>query len=274
MQPATDPYARETRRATWWIVAGCLVLAGLLVFGFGAGGPLALLGGTRGEVARTGQQTPGDALRSGAEVPPPVLRTEGSPGIALEDRQKTMPADVRAWLEHLERAERRRVSLATDQLSAAMVSLATLQGLGGAEKMLQDLLTDDPTGPDPEPPTTGVVEDAASGESDWRALRKEFDQLPPPAECVPIRNAYVRALAETAAMIAEIRGAIASASSDPQAAIAALNKLKGTSSGRIDVAAGEADRGVGEVCSRYSTPKWFSVNEDVGGGAMSKLGGF
>ncbi|MCC6403668.1 MAG: hypothetical protein IT207_06620 [Fimbriimonadaceae bacterium] len=273
MHPPADPYARESRRSAWWIVVGVLILAVVLALGLGGGGPLAHFGTSPGDFARTGTHSPGETLRTTSDAPPPVLRTDGATGTALEDRQKTMPADVRAWLEHLERTERRRVSLATDQLSAAMVSLATLQGLGGAEKVLQDLLTEDPTGSGPEPPTAGVAEDAAQGEKDWRALRSEFDTLPPPAECVPIRNAYVRALSETAAMIAEIRGAISASASDPTAAIAALNKLKGTSSGRIDVAAGEADRGVGEVCERYSTPRWFSVNKDVGGGALSKLSG-
>lgn len=274
VQPSGDPYARESTRAVWWIVLGCALLVCVVLVGLGAGGPLGLFSRGPGEMARTAQRSPEDALRAEAGTDAPVLRAEGAPGVALEDRQRTMPADVRAWLEHLERTERKRVAMATDQLSSAMVTLATLQGLGGAEKILEGLLTEDPAGSDPKPPTADVASGAAEGEAQWRSLRTEFDTLPPPTECVPVRNAYVRALSETASMIGEIRGLVASASSDPAAAIAALNKLKGTSSERIDVAAGEADRGVGEICARYDARKWFSVNKDVGGGPLSKIGGF
>jgi hypothetical protein len=184
-----------------------------------------------------------------------------------------MPADVRAWLEHLERVEARRREMATDQVAGALVSLAAVQGAGGAAAMLEGLLGDDEASPVPEPPSAALGRDAAAWRGDWARLQQEFQSLDPPMACVPVRNAYARALDGTAAMITEVVAQVEASATDPKAAVAALSRLRGTSSSRIDVAAAEADRGVGEVCRSYGTPKWFSIQPDVGGGALGRIGG-
>jgi hypothetical protein len=271
----SNPADLLAHNASWtkrWIVgAACLALLAAL-FMFGRGGAFRLFGGPPGPAVKAEQPVPGAALRDDSQAPPPALRSESKPGVVLEDRQRTMPAEVRAWLEHLERCERQRFETANAQIASSLVSLSGLKSLGGAAEILRGLFGDD-SDAEPAPPTQGVLDDSARFESEWAALKQEFASLEPPAECVPIRNAYARTLAETGGMIAEIAGIVSSASADPQAAVAALSKLQGTSSSRIDVAAVETDRGVADVCRRYDTAKWFSIRADVGGGALSKLGG-
>lgn len=260
MPPRSDPYARESAGARWALVAA--VLAGAALFALlGSGAATRLLG--RGSPA---------AVRSERRQAP-ALQAYAEPAEALRDTQRTMPADVRAWLEHLERVERKRQELATDQVAAALVSLATVQGLGGAGAMLKDLLGDPEAPPEPEAPSTKVGRDSAEWAADWGALLAEFRRLPPPPACVPVRNAYSRALDGTAEMISEVGAQIERSAQDPQAAVAALGRLRGTSASRIDAAAKEADRAVGELCQDYDTPRWFSIAPDVGGGALGRIGG-
>lgn len=266
-----DPYAGEAAGARWAVAAAVvLALVGFVLFGGGAVTRALGLGGPPS--ARLEAQAPGAVTRSESSAVP-ALQAYAEPAEATRDLQKTMPADVRAWLEHLERIERRRQGMATDQVAGALVSLASIQGAGGAAAMLEGLLGGDATAPDPEPPSVSLGKDAASWRAEWARLQEEFQSVAPPAVCVPVRNAYARALDGTAAMISEVVAQVENSAQDPKAAVAALSRLRGTSASRIDVAAAEADRGVGDVCSQYDTPKWFSIQPDVGGGALDRIGG-
>jgi hypothetical protein len=264
--PSADPYAATGRKNLAWLFAGLVGLALAVALGTGAASLLGL----------------GRSAPPGLEARPrdPAPATEAlaqEPGPSLDQTGPTpMPADVRAWLEHLERIEARRRRLAEDQVAGLMVTMAQLQGLGGAEKMLGDLLGE--AGGESQPTTTPAEDVAKATEgkrADWDLLTADFEAVPPPEECLALRGSYAQALGETGAMILDVFEAMDEASSDPQQAIAALNRLRGTSADRIDAAAGEADRRLGEICDKYDTRKWFSISKDFGGGfgGLEGLGG-
>jgi hypothetical protein len=185
---------------------------------------------------------------------------------------KSMPPGVLDWLKHLERTEKKRHQLATEQIAALLAQMAMLSGIGATEAVAQSLL-DDPEKAFEETPATEVQDQARDQKRQWRDLTEFFDSLPPPTECVPIRNAYATALGETQAMIFEVLDAIASAGEDPKQAVQSLMNLRGKSHSRIDVSARETDGLVQDICDKYDTRKWFSIAGDVGGGMGGVLGG-
>jgi hypothetical protein len=209
-----------------------------------------------------------------ARTPPPapVARAEAEARAITPKAVTTMPPGVFDWLKHLERTERERHALATEQVSALLAQMALLSGIGATEAIAQSIL-DDPDRSLERTPATEVRDQAREQKQAWRRLAASFDAVPPPTECVPIRNAYATALGETQAMIFEVLDGIALAGEDPKVAVRTLMNLRGKSYARIDVSARETDRLLQNVCDRYGTVKWFSVSGDVGGGMGGILGG-
>ncbi len=260
---APDPYAAsgtKTRNAVVAAVVGAL-LVGALAGVFGA----RLL-------ARTASVPGGETLAVRERGPAPVLqRTAAVPALppTLDRTRKTMPADVRAWLEHLERIERKRGELSRQGVAKILVMSSAIQG-GGAELQALKGFADaasDPDAPDPKSPAQGVGETAEEMQAAWAALQREYDAAAPPAACRPLANGYRNALRETGAMIGDLTAAIAGASADPQAAVAKLEGMKG-SSARIDGYGKASDAELGRICDEYETRKWFSVAGDFGGGGI------
>jgi len=188
---------------------------------------------------------------------------------------KKMPAHILDWLKHLERTEKKRSDLATNEVSELLRQMTMLSGVGSTERVMNDLLKE---GADVETsdPAKEISEQGQGHKKDWKDLIAFFDSVPPPTECVPIRNAYAQCLGETSAMYTEILNIMGSIGDDPKAAVADLMKMQGKSNDRIDVAGRQTDRQVQEICDEYDVRKWFTVNTDIGGGvgaALSGLGG-
>ncbi len=226
-----------------------------------------------------GKVAKGDLLKAqGTAVPGKLIQAEGraaSPEvIQSQGRQAVvMPADIRAWLEHLERIERKRVDLAGRQMSQSLVLMAQMQG-GGLAEFAKGLLADDPaTAPDPPTPRDTMKDEAAPMKQAWTDLNREFNAVAPPTECVPIRSEYDQALGETAAMIGDLIDVISNANENPAGAIDQLRKVQGTSKDHIDAAAKRTDALVQKICDKYETKKWFDVTGDVGGNMLSKFAG-
>lgn len=187
-----------------------------------------------------------------------------------------MPDDIYIWLEHLRKTEELRKSLAADQVGDLTVMMTRMKTSSITDAM-KSLFTEEES-PIPldgaAPDKNSLVVDAKSKREEWKKLNDYFLSYPPPAECAPIQASYTQALGETGAMIVEILDAVSLASESPEQAIAALTKMQGTSGGRIDTLAKQTDDQVGDICRKYETRKWFGISGDVGGGFMSKLGGF
>ena len=73
-------------------------------------------------------------------------------------------------------------------------------------------------------------------------------------------------------MIGDLFGAVEGSTENRDAALAALMKMRGKSTG-IDKSAVKTDDLVQGICDKYETRKWFKITADVGGGLLSR-GGF
>lgn len=307
-----DPYRSESRKSTIWIIVGAFLLTLLAGFALGAGGVLgmgsgsdsgevALIGGDDGQLAQSiGGGTPSTLLGGGLGQPltqqagkgraptaqslgngyqPPRLQSGFDPSPQTAQQFDRMPADVRAWLEHLERTEDERVRLSKKQLGNL---LGQMMGMGLSGEAFDDLVAEafgeesKGTGQNYDPSQRSQVEsDAPILRQSWRELNTFFNSVQPPTECVPIKNSYEQCLGETSAMMMDIMGALEESHGDPNGAISKLVQMSGTSEGKIDVAAKQSDRQVRDICIKYETFKWFNISGDVGGGfgGIGGLGG-
>lgn len=264
-------YPQPPKNKTPWIVLGvALALAIGTLIGLTTAGVLGF-GGKRAEAPALQVQ--------GAQPNEPILQAPGNtapPVLPRETVRRVMPDDVRAWLEHLERIERMRVSTSQSQMASAATMLTALQ-LGGTLEQMQGLLdaANDPFNT-PTPTRAPAVAEAEATLSQfrtaWNDIIFQFEQFPPPAECVPIRNAYDRVLRETGTMILDIVTAIKRSEEDRQGALQALMGMQGQSARRIGEPARQADDLVAEICARYETRKWFNILPDIGGGLMQRIG--
>lgn len=258
-----DPYASDSRRKWMALGAGAATLVILLVAGIGFG----LLG--------IGRSAPAGVLPITAQVAP-VLPKAAAPTPVLPQVTEVpegMPDDVRRWLEHLERIERRRRDLSGGQVGELLAVMTRMQTAPIRDMLPGALGTGEEMGENTMRATEDLQLNTARKREEWSALRQDFLSLPPPPDCAPIQADYNQVLTETGAMMTEIMDAVSMASENPDDALSALTKMKGTSGGRIDNAAVATDRKVAEVCNKYQVRKWFDITADVGGGIMGRLGG-
>lgn len=257
----------DPRRTTLWTVVFALVIL-LAALGVGLGGLL----------RANAQSAPSGVTAARADAPPPSLLEvqKDAPSGVLQRNQKGMPLDIREWLEHLERVEKRRRDLSLHQIGSFMATMTTLQ-VAGVQDMLKDLMGD-PTEleGDPKPSSADKVHtEVEQARNDWRKLREEFESKPPPSDCVPIRAKYEVALRETSGMMMDLMDALdrAMSSNDPEEMKRIVSELYGMKgkSAPIDQAGGETDALVSDICRKYETHKWFSIARDIGGGGMMGL---
>ena len=298
-----DPYRAESRKSKIWLIVGAFILVMLGGFALGAGGVLGM--GSRsdsGNVAIVGAdgadplaQSLGDggspatllggglsqpltqqvakgrapaAQRLGNGYQPPRLQSGFDPNPPATQQFDRMPADVRAWLEHLERTEDERVRLSKKQLGKMMGQMMSM-GAADINDLVAEAFGEESKGAgqnyDPSQ-RSQVGSDTQGLRQSWRELNTFFNSAQPPRECVPIKNAYEQCLGETSAMMLDVLGALEESRDDPNGAISRLMQMMGTSEGKIDVAAKQSDRLVRDICREYETFKWFKISGDVGGG--------
>ncbi len=234
--------------------------------------------GLAGLLRANAQAPPSGVTVARADAPPPSLlevQKDAGSGV-LKRNQKGMPLDIREWLEHLERVEKRRRDLSLHQIGSFMATMTTLQ-VAGVQDMLKDLMGD-PTEMEsnPKPSSADKVHaEVEQARDDWRKLREEFESKPPPSECIPIRAKYEIALRETSGMMMDLMDALdrAMSSNDPEEMKRIVSELYGMKgkSAPIDQAGGETDALVSDICRKYETHKWFSIARDIGGGGMMGL---
>ena len=210
---------------------------------------------------------------------PAILQQFAPPTSAVTEQRDTgpsMPADVKAWLLHLERIEEYRMSMTKEHLAQA---IGQMMGSGMAGN-LQDAVDEAMYGESPsggqnyDPSQRAKVQHStAELRQAWRELNVYFNSKQPPAECVPLKNTYETTLGETSTMMMDILDAIEYSQRDPNGAISKLIQMMGTSKPRIDASAEASDRLLAGICRKYETRKWFKITPDVGGGMMGGLGG-
>ena len=224
---------------------------------------------------KLGASSPRPALQVRAEGPAPALQMPSRVDpVPLQQGAKRaqMPADVRAWLEHLEKCEKEKARISADQMAEAMVLTQKMQGLGAAMGMLNDQGVLDPGSDENKEPGAYARDKVLNFRPAWDRLVTFFNSYPPPAECRPIASDFNRALSEIPGVMGDLGNLLNTAAQDPTAALKAANGMKNTSATDIDRYFGTADAKLGEICAKYETPKWFSIKTDVGGSPLAAFG--
>lgn len=185
-----------------------------------------------------------------------------------------MPADIEAWLRHLQKIEQRRQRLTMRQLGEMTAAMASFQ-LSGIESLIEEVTTD------PMGETEGNTQPADRAKStledvraEWRTLIQDFGSVAPPEECIPIRQQFDTALGETSGMISDLTEVLEQAANggNPQELVGQLSLMKGSSK-NIDKAGEQTDALVQEICDKYETRKWFDIASDIGTGGLLGIGG-
>jgi hypothetical protein len=259
-----NPKAGQSKKLTWIAVGTALAMVLALLIGLQATGLLEI-GARNPKVA---------ALRAeGKTDQVPLLRAEGTaPGgqsLGATAEKIAMPDDVRRWLEHLEKIEKRKNELSMQQLSQMAVLMKQMQVLGPSMGILNELEGED--GGDLGPSST-AKDSFDSLRPEWNQLIADYRSLPPPDECRPIADDYYRAISEIPGMNADLASVLSGVEADPAKALESAMRLQNTSANVIDKNLGSADSKVGDICRKYETRKWFDIKTDVGGGLMGKFG--
>ena len=249
LSSAFDQQKRKTGMIA--IVLGCvaaLFAGGLALKSMGI---LGENGKTPEEAALAAKgKTPGSALTA-------IGKTPETPLAAIAEKPAEMPDDVYKWLEHLRISEEKRAAITMSQLTTAYTEKEKSQVAGGVDA-LKDLLNgiDDGTS-EMHPPTEKLGTLLKQMHDDCRQVLDFFDSVEPPAECVPIRDAYDQALNEEAAQMGDIADHLAAGD------VEKLLKMEGKSAQGIDSAGEKTDRLVGEICDKYHKRRWFSIASDI-----------
>src|SRR5205807_1634797 len=102
-----------------------------------------------------------------------------------------------------------------------------------------------------------------------------------------LADEYLAGLNEIPGMMTDLQGVVDSVSqmasgnaptdsNSPSAdqtekdALSKAYSMQGTSGQSIDTHFATSDDLLGQVCNHYSTPKWFSITPDIGGGTLGK----
>ncbi|HRI45255.1 MAG TPA: zinc ribbon domain-containing protein [Fimbriimonadaceae bacterium] len=239
----------------WWaigaVLAACAVLAGL-----GAMGVLGLAGPKKTDpVLSRGQGPAASILQRPGERTAPVLKRD----------QITMPADVRAWLEHLERIEKAKQELQREQADELMIAMSSMNGLVSGFG-IEGLLDEETTG-DPEASIEKFMPiEKMIGQ--WKALRRRFNEEGPPvpAECRDLRDHYDGVLMQVPGVMKDI-ATIAGNVFDPSKSqkMKDLREVQREHRQYIDEPLRRSDDILGQICDRYDTRKWFDIKVDSGG---------
>jgi len=252
------------------LIAGLAILA--LFGGLFATGALRL--GSKqnpdANLQASGKNSP-PTLQASGEQPPPSLVATGEqppPNLQASAAKKYMPDDIRAWLEHLERIEKRKCKLVSEQIAAALVQLQYLLGADATKDILNGLLKE--TSGDPademENPANETKKSIGELNHEWDVLITDFNSFPPPPACVPLRNEYDQHIREVKGQIGDIVRVFDSASDNPDAAIEILRGIQKDNRKGIDQPGVRSERLLEEVCAQYDTKPWFSIDPDPGRG--------
>ena len=210
-------------------------------------------------------------LQKGASTPAPTLqvrRDAPRPNLALPARidpaplekgatKITMPADIEAWLKHLERCEKIKDGIMEDQSNKLTAMGPEIQA-----QAIKAFLPNPATGEfDDNQPDPGKFAAAKLGDlrGPWDDLQRTFLSVPAPAECQKIASDYNTGLSQTADAIADLAKILSSLGGEASADISSA-KSAGVSANEGAVKGFKsADEGVTAICAKYETRKWFQL---------------
>lgn len=252
------------KRNTWLAVGVSAAILLLAFFGLKASGVLRL--GSPGPDNRS--------LEARGEDNGSTLQAKGDPSPpTLASTRKTMPKNIRDWLEHLARIEKRKQALGSKQVEQMQLIKSSLTGASG-------LTTPDDVNnmTDPDYNSFPTIEKAGAMiqelKPDWVQLKKDFDSYPPPPECQSIADEYDGALQSITDTIDQVLGIVSSvnlnSSGDIKGSADSVREVGRGHRRGIDGSFEKADDLVQDVCDLYDTRKWFKI--DAHGGSAGLLG--
>jgi hypothetical protein len=251
------------KNTTAWAIAGTLLAVLILFFGLKAAG-----------ILQFGTKVAGDSLANKGQPAPDSLAQRAAPDPAALEQQGTkgpgMPDDVRKYLEHVERIEKKKNELAARMIAEMQVFKDKLGTFGGAEGLMNH---DEDLGGDGQKPDKETKDTFGDVKSRWEDLVNEFKSVPPPKPCVDLRDDYYRALSAIPGFAGDLSDVLNDLGTDPAGALQKVKGMQDTSSNSIDRYFGQSDTDVSTICNEYSTQKWFTISKDVGGGGLSMGGG-
>ncbi|MER3466421.1 MAG: hypothetical protein C4340_04640, partial [Armatimonadota bacterium] len=177
---------------------------------------------------------PGDA--------PPSLTLPGEPSSGIGRNKQSMPDDVRAWLDHLKRIDRRRERLNEDLAKEAMDMMGSLH-----PGMFAETESDAATRDDSRRRGTAAEFIKRVNET-FAALTRDFQNLPPPDECRRIAAEYNDALLGTRELMSDIIRAL------EELSIQRAATLEGKSLSRVDRPVQNANELIEALCKKYEEP--------------------
>lgn len=267
MTPLDPGFAKTQRNQKAAMLAlglVALVLAALL--GLSASGILRFGAQTppTGQLAAKGMAPNNNILQESGTAPAPVLEktAEGPP---------PMPADVEAWLKHLEKCEKAKVEISGDQSAEITVFMQKNSVLGAGMGLMNpyDQSGDGTDDKDPGTYTKGKILDLRPL---WQELITYFNSVPPPEECKPLADDFNQAISEIPGMMGDLGEVLNEVSTNPEKALQTVNKMKNGSYDGIDRYFARADQKLGAICAKYARNKWFNIQTDVGAGGMFSKG--
>lgn len=205
-------------------------------------------------------QLPSADLQTKASLPKPDLQVKKE-----APTKKEMPQDVRDWLKHLERIEERKQQLTIKQIADMKVFEQMIGVLGPGIGELDPYDQSGKEGETPESTAKGKFEDLRP---DWKQLIQDFRDVPPPAECKPLADAFDSGINEIPAMIGDLVDVMNSIGTNPSGALQKVQQMKNKSYAGVDRSFQEADGLLSQVCDKYDERKWFNIKTDVVGGSL------
>lgn len=199
-----------------------------------------------------------EGSRSGGTLTVPG---EAAPG-TLPAADIRMPDDVRRWLEHLKRVDERREEQNSSMVSSLMRVMGSIKP-GAFVDM-------DAADQDAERRKSSAGSAISDVDKIFDDLTRDFQSLPPPAECREIAQQYSAMLLEMRKMTTEVFVSMENLD------IGALEKMKGSSFERVDTRAQHTNKLVDGLCKKYNEPNKYVLFVDrssplVGSGSLDKM---
>jgi hypothetical protein len=177
-------------------------------------------------------------------VPPksPVLSAE-SPKPAPE---KTPPADIVAYIDHVRKIEARRGDMRVDLTPAFAL-------MGKANSMREDA---------EEESRDEKKHDISNGldayTQKWQQLVQDFNAVRPPSGCEQLAGSYGTALGQYSKIMIQIETALSKQD------LGALMAMQGNAQSAVDTCLVQADGDLTKVCDTWGISKDFSITPDRG----------
>jgi hypothetical protein len=291
--PAIGTFSPTSQR-TWPWVVGPALAAILALFGLRATGLLRIGGESPDSHLQASAAGPNSNLQAHgsdsipllpaqAQAPAPFLQVPAKlPPPILEDTKKdvSMPDDIYRWLKWLEEIEKEKRALTKKEDTEMSTLIATLNGAEGLSAADVTELSD-PDSTMKNAPAVGDLQNLTDEMiKDWAALKTRFDSYPPPKECVPIGDAFDHGLEGLADYPKQIQALVNGVTdketptrADADPAIGDIKDLGGKHKKDIDSEFTGTDELIENICEKYNTRKWFTIEAHGGSAGLLSLPG-